>query len=191
MKKINIRMVSEKDIPKLVEIYRPYVEETSVSFEYTTPTVEEFTQRVKDYTAVYPYLIAECQGEIMGYAYGSRYGKRDAYQWCAELSIYLSPKAKGLGIGKKLYEKAVAILEKQGVYRLYAIISHPNEASVNFHKKMGFVEYGRFPNCGFKLGQWHDLIHMERELKQAQVNPVKITPVLQLPKEFLDEVLYN
>ena len=188
---VKIRIATVSDVPALVSIYRPYVEETTVSFEYITPTIEEFTNRVTTNGGTYPYLVAEYGEKIVGYAYGSRYGQRAGYDWCAELSVYLAPEGKGMSIGKKLYETAIAIMTYQGVYRLYAIIAHPNQPSVIFHEKMGFVEHGRFPNCGYKHGSWHDLIHMERELKKADLHPLPVVPMGDLSQEYLDQVLYE
>ena len=97
-----IRLATETDIPQILDIYAPYVLNTAVSFEYTVPTLEEFTRRFQDITRQFPWLVWEENGKILGYAYGSLPFGREAYRWCAANSIYLCPEAQGKGIGRKL-----------------------------------------------------------------------------------------
>lgn len=190
-----IRPVKQEDIPAIIEIYRPYVEQTGVSFEYTTPTLAEFTERVAKYAPVYPFLVAESVGEIIGYAYGSRYAQRDGYNWCAEVSVYTSPLAKSRGIGEKLYRPLMHLMKNQNIYRLVALISNPNPKSLYFHSRMGFTRCGVFPNCGFKNGEWHDIFHLEKELISVKEYPTppSFIPFIELDESFVQAVLarYN
>ena len=109
-----IRNATQSDIPAMLAIYAPYVENTTVSFEYDVPCLRSFTQRFYDITAQFPWLVWEEDGRILGYAYASPPYTRAAYAWCAEPSIYLRNEAKGKGIGKKLYAVLEKILELQG-----------------------------------------------------------------------------
>ena len=109
-----IRPATEKDIPEILTIYAPYVENTTVTFEYDVPCLESFTQRFLDITVQYPWLVWEEDGNILGYAYARAPYSRAAFSWCAEPSIYLRPEAKGKGAGRKLYGILEKILEKQG-----------------------------------------------------------------------------
>ena len=160
-----IRPATDKDIPEILEIYAPYVENSTVSFEYDVPCLKTFTQRFYTYTAQFPWLVWEEDGRILGYAYASAPFERAAYRWCAEPSIYLRPEAHGTGIAAKLYTVLEAILEKQGYRVLYSLITSENAPSVRFHEKMGYHILAEFPGCGFKFDRWLGLIWMEKRLK--------------------------
>ena len=160
-----IRPATEKDVPEILEIYAPYVENTTVSFEYDVPCQKSFLQRFYDITAQFPWLVWEEDGRILGYAYASPPYSRAAYSWCAEPSIYLRPEARGRGIGKKLYAVLENILELQGYQILYALITEENLASIRFHRKMAYENRAVFPDCGFKFGRWLGLVWMEKRLK--------------------------
>ena len=157
-----IRFAREEDIPAILSIYGPYVENTAYSFEYTVPTMEEFTARFRSYTAQFPWLVWEENGEVLGYAYGSAPWERAAYRWCAEDSIYLSPEAQGRGIGTKLCTALEKVLFYQGYRRIYALITAENKASVTFHEKLGYVKRGDFPDAGYKFGRWIGVIWMDK-----------------------------
>ena len=159
-----IRTATPQDVPRILEIYAPYIENTAISFEYAVPSLENFTQRFLDITAQFPWLVWEENGVVLGYAYGSLPFERAAFQWSAEASIYLCPEAIGKGIGKKLYSALEQLLQKQGYKKVYAIITTANEASIAFHKAVGYRHTATMPNCGYKLGAWHGIVWMEKEL---------------------------
>ena len=163
-----IRPATEKDVPEILEIYAPYVENTTVSFEYDVPCRRSFLQRFYDITAQYPWLVWEEGGRILGYAYASAPYSRAAFAWCAEPSIYLREEAKGKGIGKKLYTVLEKLLELQGYHMLYALITAENTASIRFHEKNGYKFSVEFPNCGYKFGRWLGLVWMEKSIKFVQ-----------------------
>ena len=163
-----IRPATEKDVPEILEIYAPYVENTTVSFEYDVPCRRSFLQRFYDITAQYPWLVWEEDGRILGYAYASAPYSRAAFAWCAEPSIYLREEAKGRGIGKKLYTVLEKLLDLQGYHMLYALITAENTASIRFHEKNGYKFSVEFPNCGYKFGRWLGLVWMEKRLKIVQ-----------------------
>lgn len=159
-----IRLATKADIPAILDIYGPYVRNTCYSFEYNIPTLEEFTARFESITAQFPWLVWEENGKVLGYAYGSAPFSRDAYRWCAESSIYLAPEIHGKGIGKKLYAALEEILKIQGYHKTYAIITTANEASLAFHKSVGFRFVASMPECGYKHGQLHGITWLEKEL---------------------------
>ena len=163
-----IRPATEKDVPQILAIYAPYVENTTVSFEYEVPSEAAFLERFRSITAQFPWLVWEEEGRILGYAYGSPPYSRAAYSWCAEPSIYLLPEAQGKGIGRKLYAVLEEILEQQGYQVLYALITAENAASIAFHKKMGYETKVEFSNCGYKFNRWLGLIWMEKRIKSAE-----------------------
>jgi len=163
-----IRPATEKDVPEILSIYAPYVENSTATFEYDVPCRKSFLQRFLDITAQYPWLVWEENGEILGYAYASAPYSRAAFSWCAEPSIYLRPEARGRGIGKKLYMVLEEILSEQGYQVLYALITSENTESIRFHRKMDYEIKVDFPNCGFKFNRWLGLIWMEKRIKIVQ-----------------------
>lgn len=177
---MSIRLATEADLPRILEIYAPYIETTAISFEYTVPTLEEFTQRFQKITANFPWLVWEEDGTVLGYAYGSLPFERAAYQWSAEASIYLCPEAKGRGIGKSLYAALEEILKRQGYRKVYAIITTANEASVAFHKAVGYRHTATFPDCGYKFGQWYGTVWLEKDLNTWPAPPKSPISVTEL-----------
>lgn len=179
---MTIRPATLADAEILRDIYAPYVEETAVSFEYTVPTVAEFTERMKDIMKRYPYLVAEEAGEAVGYAYASPFHEREAYSWSAELTVYLRKDQRGRGRGRLLYEKLEQILRAQNITNLYACIAWPEQedeyltgASARFHERMGFRLAGMFHRCGYKFGRWYSMVRMEKEIgtRREKQPPVK------------------
>lgn len=174
---MSIRQATVEDVPRILEIYGPYVENTAISFEYTVPTLEEFTERFLGITAQFPWLVWEENGMLLGYAYGSLPFERAAFQWSAEASIYLRPEARGKGIGKKLYAALEQLLQQQGYRKVYAIITTANTPSVAFHKAAGYRHTATMPDCGYKLGTWHGTIWMEKDLNTWDTPPREPVPI--------------
>ncbi|MBO5317205.1 MAG: N-acetyltransferase [Oscillospiraceae bacterium] len=171
---MSVRFAREADLPAMLTIYAPYVERTSVSFEYTVPTTEEFTARFRGITKQFPWLVWEEKGEVLGYAYGSAPFERTAFSWCAEASVYLHPSIHRRGIGRKLYAALEVLLRLQGYTLLYAVVTTDNAPSVDFHLSCGYRRLATFPGCGFKLGAWHGIIWLEKTL--SSVTSPKQTP---------------
>ncbi|MGV3508047.1 MAG: GNAT family N-acetyltransferase [Sphingobacteriaceae bacterium] len=171
MDKYSIRLITEDDARDALNIYKPYVQNTIISFEYEAPEIDEYTQRIKLYTADYPWLVCLQDQKIIGYAYAGKYGQRKAYQWSVESSIYLYPEAQGKGIAKVLYETLFSMLRLQGYFNVYAAISVPNEASLNFHKALGFKMIGAFEKAGYKMGNWHDVHWLQLQLIEHLHDP--------------------
>lgn len=174
-----IRVVTENDAPRLLEIYSHYVLNTAVTFEYDVPSLEEFRGRIRGTLGAYPYFAAERNGELVGYAYAGRFHPRKAYDYAAEASIYVDKFAHGQGIGRELYTALEEALRMQNVIKLIACIAaaenedeYLTRNSVDFHAHMGFTEVGRFRDCGYKFGRWYDMLYMEKQLvKQLSDNP--------------------
>lgn len=180
--RMNIRCARKEDAARLLEIYAPYVEKTAITFEYDVPTGEEFVERMERVMEKYPYLVAERDGEILGYAYAASFHPRAAYGWCAEASIYVDMGRRGGGIGGALYQKLEEALAAQGILNLNACIgfADPEDEylkndSVSFHAHFGYVMVGRFHRCGWKFGRWYDMVWMEKMLGKhgTQIQPVK------------------
>lgn len=168
-----IRPVNISDAEAVLNIYKPYIENTSITFEMTVPGVEEFAARIKTYTERYPWLVAEDGGRVIGYAYATKHREREAYQWCVESSVYVMNEYHHTGIAKELYSKLFDILKSYGHVNVYAGITLPNEKSVSFHTKMGFEPVGVYRNIGYKLGKWHDVFWMVKTINEHGNNPPK------------------
>lgn len=166
MTHLRIRDAVKADTEALLGIYRPFVVETSVSFELEPPSVAEFEQRITAAQSRWAWLVAEQGDEIVGYAYGSSFRSRAAYKWSVETSAYVDGRHHGKGVGKALYVRLLAILEDKGYCTAYAGITLPNEASIRLHKSMGFSEVGVFRRAGRKFGRWHDVSWWQRELRE-------------------------
>jgi len=162
-----IRDAVGSDVDALLAIYRPFVTETAVSFELEPPTTAEFARRVADAQSQWAWLVAERDGEILGYAYGSPFRSRAAYRWSVETSAYVHGAHRGQGVGKALYERLLGLLADRGYCTAYAGIALPNDASVRLHKAAGFSEVGVFRRAGRKFGRWHDVSWWQRELRAS------------------------
>ena len=177
---MNIRLATLKDAPALLKIYAPYVEQTPITFEYEVPDVEEFTSRMESVLEKYPYLVAENNGEILGYAYASAFKTRAAYSWSVETSIYVKMGVEHSGIGTLLYEKLEACLRRQNICNLCACIAYPNPPSEAFHERFGYRLAAHFNRSGYKQGEWHDMIWMEKELCAHSIPPLPFIPFPEL-----------
>ena len=188
-----IRIATEADLAAMLAIYAPYVQNTTYSFEYDVPTQAEFLDRFRSITAQFPWLVWEEGGEILGYAYASRPFERAAYSWCAEPSIYLCPRARGRGIGRKLYAAVEALLKLQGYRVLLALITGENVGSLRFHEKLGYSFAGELKDCGLKFGRWCSVIWMEKRLSSVENSTVFPTlwPVIGQDNQKICDILYN
>ncbi len=172
-----IEPVNIKDAEELLLIYAPYVKNTAISFEYEAPSLMEFQDRIKNISADLPYIKVVDKGEILGYAYASKFKNRRAYDWSVEVTIYVKNDHKRLGIGRMLYDALEASLKEIGILNMNACIAvakeddkHLNNDSYYFHKKMGFNLVGTFHNSGYKFNTWYDMIWMEKIIGEHQKN---------------------
>lgn len=184
---ITLRLADGRDSAALVEIYRPYVEHTSISFETQTPSVAEFRRRMEDYSAKFPYILAEADGCILGYAYAHAFHDRAAYDWTVETSIYVSEASRGQHVGRRLYDALLSLLTMQGIKNACAVITIPNESSLAFHKALGFVTGGIFPDFGYKLGAWHAVAYLYKPLAGGE--PAPVVPIGDLDRDAVEAVL--
>ncbi len=194
MSRIKIRIATKDDAKALLSIYAPYVEYTVVSFEYDVPSVEEFERRITDTLKKYPYLVAEYEGEIVGYALTKPFVGRAAYNWSAETTIYLKPSAQKKGVGKRLYEVLENISRAQNICNLNACIGYPTvedeyltKNSYEFHSHIGFSLVGKFTNCGYKFSRWYNMVWMEKIIAEHKEKPERVRPFPSLSDEELKE----
>lgn len=185
---MTLRFAAPEDVSALLSIYERYIS-TPITFEYTLPSLEEFARRVASVQTFYPYLVAEENGELLGYAYAHRIAERAAYRWGAELSIYLRPDAVRRGLGKQLYQSLIALLQLQGVRTVYGLVASPNPASEGLHRSLGFHRMGVQRNAGYKNGRWVDLIWFEQSIAPYVHQPGPVLPVGQLAPKDIETAL--
>jgi phosphinothricin acetyltransferase len=166
---ISIRPVKISDADFCLSLYSNYVVGSAVSFELEAPSLVEFSNRIDTISKRFPYLVAEENGNVIGYAYASAYRDRAAYQWNVEVSIYVEDQNKKSGVATALYTQLFNELERIHICKAFAVIALPNDASVGFHHKMGFVKFATYTNVGFKLNQWHDVLWMERSIQSPEI----------------------
>lgn len=183
---VQIRQATREDASRLLAIYRHYVLHTAVTFEYEVPSLEEFQSRMQRTMQKYPYLVAEKDGTIIGYAYAGPFHARAAYGWSAEMTVYLDHQNRGKGMGRRLYEALEEALAQMGILNLYACIGIPEEedeylsfASERFHEHMGYVRNGFFCRCGYKFGRWYHMIWMEKIIGEHVSEQPPVRPFSQ------------
>ena len=180
-----IRSAEPKDIGAMLDIYDDYILDTCFTFEYEVPSLEDFAGRVAKTQQQYPWLVAEIDGKVIGYAYAGAPFARAAYQWNVELSIYLDGKYHHKGVGTALYSCLAELLDAQGYHNLFAVITSENEKSLALTKTLGFVQEGSYKDVGFKLGRWLDVIWLSKRIKTAGSMPIMPIPFTQLDKNFV------
>ena len=183
-----IRLAAPEDILGILEIYAYYVQNTAITFEYTIPSLAEFQNRYDAIMQKYPFWVAVIAGEIVGYAYAGRFIVREAYNWTAELSVYVKHTMLKKGIGKALYTELEKILYLQNVQICYACIAYSdlendpyiNNTSIVFHQKSGYTKIGDFMHCGYKFERWYHMCFMEKRLVSTKNAPKPFIPFSKL-----------
>lgn len=185
---VTVRNAVIEDAARILEIYDYYVKNTAITFEYETPSLEAFKSRMETTMERYPYLVILQDGRIQGYAYAGPFGRRAAYSWSSEVTIYLDRNAQKCGMGRRLYEALEGALRGMGVLNLYACIGYPEHDdayltanSADFHAHLGFAKVGTFRNCGYKFSRWYHMIWMEKVIgiHHGEQPPIIPYPELQ------------
>lgn len=164
MTDLNIRLARGDDAEGVAAIYAPIVRETHLSAELEAPDAGEMRHRIESTLKTHPWLVAEQNGRIAGYAYATTFRARLAYQWCAEVSVYIHEEFRRQGLGYSLYSNLFDRLRAQKFRHAIAVIALPNPPSVAMHEQMGFVPVGVFPGLCFKLNRWYDIGWWRRAL---------------------------
>lgn len=187
---ITIRTAASSDCAAIREIYAPYITDTTVTFEYEVPTEEAFAERFERIRNIYPWLVCEKDGVIVGYAYADvPFSSRSAYAWNADLSIYLHPNAQGGGIGRALYSALIELLVLLGYRNVYGLITGENAGSMAFHEKMGFRVAGVMKHSGYKFGRWMDVIWVEKNISPHTAPDSPPLRITELPEAKIRTVL--
>lgn len=185
---MKFRFVTVDDSSYLLNIYAQYID-TPITFEYVIPTEEEFSKRIIDISQDYPYLICEDDNKIIGYAYAHRHMTREAYQWNAELSIYLDKSYRSKGLGKEFYRKLIEILRLQGIKTVYGCVTVPNEKSEKLHTSLGFSSIGIYHNAGYKCGKWHDVQWFEKSINSYDLDPTPFLSISEISEDKLISII--
>ena len=156
-----IRSVTQQDASSIANIYNEYVLNSTITFETEPVTVEEMEKRIYLLSKDFPYFAYEDNNEILGSCYVHHWKEKAAYKYTLETTVYLSPNAKGKGIGTLLMTKLIDICKEQGYHNLIACITSGNEASFKLHTKLGFKKVSHFHEVGLKFNQWLDVIDYE------------------------------
>lgn len=173
MQDIKIRDATADDAARCAAIYGRYVATTPATFEVEPPTTEVVAERIAGCQQGHAWLVAEVDGQVVGFAYGTRFAERPAYRWACEVSVYLDPQVTRGGIGRALYDVLIPRLAARGFQVLTARIAQPNEASNALHARYGFERVGLLRRIGFKLGAWIDVAIFELELVPPTLSPVE------------------
>ena len=185
-----IRPADAADAEAILAVYAPYVLNTAVTFEIDVPDLQSFRDRVEGILKEYPYLVAEKDGKILGYAYASPFHSRAAYRHTAEMSVYLNGECRQQGVGRQLYQELERRLLRQNVFILYACITSTDrqedpfltDGSIRFHEKMGYRTIGEHRLCGYKFDRWYSVVWMEKMIADRPDTPEPFVPYPELKK---------
>ncbi len=180
--KWNIRLATANDAQGIADIYAPIVRETHLSAEFDAPSTGEMRKRIAATLTTHPWLIAENEGVIGGYAYATQFRSRPAYQWCAEVSVYIHADCRRQGLALMLYRDLLDRIRDQGFRHAIAVIALPNPGSVALHEKIGFVPVGVLPGICHKLDRWYDIGWWRLALEpRNQSSPPR--PICKIPQK--------
>ncbi len=160
-----------RDAADCAAIYEPFVRETAISFEERIPTAADFAARIQRIESTHPWLVAEHDDRLAGYAYGCPHRERAAYRWAAEVTVYVEPAFRRQGVGGELYRALLGLLRAQGLWVACAGVTLPNEASVGLHESLGFNPVGIYRRIGYKFGKWWDVGWWQLALRDGDDRP--------------------
>jgi L-amino acid N-acyltransferase YncA len=162
-----VRDAGPQDAAACLEIYRPYVENSAVSWELDAPTLGEMADRINSLNESHAWLVLERDDQTIGFANGHALWSLPSYRWSTQTGLYIDAGHQRRGAGRTLYTRLLNRLGERGYRRAFAGITHPNEASVAFHRSMGFQDAGLYRRVEWKLGRWHDVAWMQCDLPGA------------------------
>lgn len=189
MSTVHFRRATEEDVVSILAIYAPYVTDSAITFEYDVPSEEEFRQRIRTISAEYPYFVCESDGLILGYAYAHRHMERAAYQWNAEISIYIRQGFTGKGLGKTMCQALIDLLRLQGIRNVFSCVTIPNERSAHLHHSMEFSTEGIFQNAGYKCGKWQTIAWFRKNIAPYTNEPAPFLPISRIDRQLIDSIL--
>lgn len=184
---VEVRIATIEDAEQIQKIYAPYVENSAITFECEAPDAAEIRRRMTEKMQKYPWLVAEEDGLVVGYAYAGTFKARAAYDWSVESSIYVRRDIRTKGIGRALYTELERILRKMGITNLNACVAYAEEdtpwltqGSIRFHEKLGFRLVGVFKQCAHKFGRWWDMCWFEKHIGEHTPDASPVIPFPEL-----------
>lgn len=177
---MRIRLAAADDAGAIAALYAPYVTGSAVSFEGKAPDADEMRERIAKGGDLYPWLVAEADGGLAGYAYATAFRPRHAYRFTVETSVYVRQDGQRRGLGGALYGALLPLLEAQGFTQAIAAVTLPNEPSVRLHERLGFTRAGIYEQVGFKLGEWRSVGLWQRPLAAIAAEPEEPRPFTSL-----------
>lgn len=184
-----IRLASTQDAEEIAGIYRPFVDETAISFESTPPTTAQMAERIEQALEKHSWWVCAYHDQVVGYAYAGALRTRAAYRFTAEASVYVSPQHHRKGIARALYQLLHNILLLQGFKTCYAGMTAPNPASKAFHESMGYLHMATYSNVGFKNGEWHSTEWFHKSLAPTQGAPEELLTLTELSPQRVEEAI--
>jgi L-amino acid N-acyltransferase YncA len=153
-----IRNVKPEDATAIADIYNHYTKNTIITFEEEEISESDLADRIKDVISDHlPWIVAEIDGEILGYAYTTKWKSRSAYRYTVESTIYLAPEKVGHGVGSRLYKELISRVKQANMHAIIGVIALPNPSSVSLHEKFGFKRVAYFEEVGTKFDKWIDV----------------------------------
>ena len=170
---LQFRAAAREDISAILALYAPFIQNTTVTFEYEVPSLSAFTERFERITEHFPWLVCYDGETLAGYAYAAPAFERAAFSWDADLSVYVSPAYHHRGVGSELYRLLECELLERGYHNLYALITGENFGSCRFHEQLGYERIATLPKTGFKHGKWLDLYWYAKRLHGVDEHPTQ------------------
>ena len=184
-----LRLASSDDAAALASIYAPIVRDTAISFEISEVSPDDMAQRVATTLRHYPWLVAEDDGRVLAYAYATQHRSRAAYDWSADVSVYVAQRARRRGFARALYRALLDMLAAQRYANAFAGIALPNDASVGLHESLGCTYVGVYRAVGWKPGAWHDVGWWQLRLTTDEAPPRPLIPLPDLPQSAVTNAL--
>lgn len=166
---LNIRPAKLQDSESIRNLYRPYVEETLFTLDTFLPSVLEIENQISNCQAAHAFLVAEQNKSLVAFAYARPFSPRKAYQYTAEVFLYIDLNYQDLSIAQKLYQELEISLSHQKIVVLVSTMPQNHQAGIQFYKKNGFIQKGSLPNAGFKFNEWLDIIWLTKELNPPEI----------------------
>lgn len=192
MGKLTLRMARPGDAGLMLAIYAPYVAQSSATWEYAVPSRADFAARVDRHMRDgFPWLVAEEDGSLLGYAFAGRFGEQSGCAWNAAVSVYLTADAHGRRIGTALYTALLNLLQLQGFCSCYALVTTQDEGGIAFHSACGFTQIAHLPNAIHKNGRWLGLTCFYMNLRPYSPAPQRPVSFYELDLEKMADVYHR